>query len=175
MNTHDPDHGLSSALRAVAEDDEPLRASAAVEARLLREVAAVARARRLAALKVYAIAAVLVLGVAASVWSVRGPESGPVAAVPGPRSQFPVRGSPEQTTEFFPLHYSNVPASDIQLLRLEVSRTALASFGLETGEPPVNDAAATVLADVIVGSDGLARAIRFVWPPSDARREEQRQ
>ena len=174
MNGSDP-NSLTTALRVIAEEDARLGASPAVEARLLEEVAAIAQARRRAAIKVYAIAAVLTLAVAGSVWSGRGRVTGPVAVVPGPGSPFPVPGSSEQTTEFFPLHYSNVPAADPHIVRLEVSRAALASFGLETRETPVNDAAATVLADVIVGSDGLARAIRFVWPPSDARREEQRQ
>jgi hypothetical protein len=174
MNHSDSNESrLISALRAIAEEDAHLGASPAVEARLFQEVRARAP-RRPAAMRGLAVAAVLVLAVAGSVWSVRGRVTGPVAVVPGPGSPFPVSGS-EQTTEFFPLHYSDVPAADPHIVRLEVSRAALASFGLETRETPVNDAAATVLADVIVGSDGLARAIRFVWPPSDARREEQRQ
>jgi RNA polymerase sigma-70 factor (ECF subfamily) len=167
-NMHDPDRGLASVLRAIADEDRQLGASPLVEARLLQEVHAIARARRIAALKTYVVAAVLVLAVAGSVWSVRGP-------MPIPGSAFQVPGSVERTTDFYPLHYSNVPAADPQIVRLEVSRAALASFGLETSEAPVDDAAATVLADVIVGADGLARAIRFVWPPSDARLEEQRQ
>jgi hypothetical protein len=174
MNQSDPNETpLRSVLRAVAEADARLAASPAVEARLRQEVSAIASLRRRAILKVYAVAAVLILAVAGSVWSLRGRVSGPVADVS--RSPFSVPGSAEQTTEFFALHYSNVPTADAHIVRLEVSRTALASFGLETRETPVKGAAATVLADVIVGSDGLARAIRFVWPPSAARREEQRQ
>ena len=176
MSLSDPNESpLRSALRAVAEEDAQLDASPAVEARLRQELSAIARSRRRAAVKVSAVAAVLILAVAGSVLSIRDRLTGPVAVVPDPRSPLPVPGSSEQTTEFFALHYSNVPAADAHIVRLEVSRSALASFGLETRETPVNDAAATVLADVIVGSDGLARAIRFVWPPSDARREEQRQ
>jgi hypothetical protein len=166
---HEPmnDESLSAALRAVAAADADLGASPSVEARLLIEVRAMARARRAAHLKMYAVAAGLVLAVGTAVWTVRTvPADGPVAATPAPGG--------EQTTEFFALPYSSVPASGAHLVRLEVSRTALASFGLESGDSQ-NDAARTVLADVIVGHDGLARAIRFVWPPSDARREEQRQ
>ena len=164
---------LESALRAVADDDERFGTSPAVEARLLQEVSAIARSHRASAMKVYAFAAVLVLAVAGSVWSVKRPLF--ETRIPNPESRLPAVTQSERTTEFFPLHYSSVPATDIQLVRLEVSRTALASFGFETGEAPVNAAAATILADVVVGSDGLARAIRFVWPPADGRREEQRQ
>jgi hypothetical protein len=170
MSTHDPERALTSALRAVAEDDASFRTSREVEARLLQEVTAIARARRAAAMKAYAFAAVLVLTVLGSVWSLREPPGR--SRPPNPEARIPAT---ERTTEFFPLFYSNVPATDVQLVRLVVSRGALVSFGLESGEPPLNDASATVLADVVVGADGLARAIRFVWPPSDVRREEQRQ
>jgi len=166
------DRSLSTALRAVADDESQAAASPAVGARLLIEVQAIARARRRAHLKMYAVAAGLVLAVGGAVWTVRTAGTvGPVAATTAPGS--------EQTTEFFALPYSSVPAAGAHLVRLEVSATALASFGLESGDSQNSDsqggAARTVLADVIVGHDGLARAIRFVWPPSDARREEQRQ
>jgi hypothetical protein len=175
MNLSDPHDALTSALRSVAREDRQLGVSQSVEKRLLQEVAAIRHARRSVARKMGSAAAILIVAVAGSVWSVRNGGSPPVAAIPDPRSPIPDPRSVEQTTEFFPLHYSDVPAADIQLVRLEVSRTALVSFGVDFRETPVNDAAATVLADVIVGSDGLARAIRFVWPPSDARLQEQRQ
>ena len=72
----------------------------------------------------------------------------------------------EAATAFLPLAYSGVPATNAQLVRLEVPRAALASFGLapiETLAAPLSD---TVPADVLVGEDGLARAIRFVRPAS---------
>lgn len=165
MNHGLPNERLTSALRAVAEDDARFDTSPVVEARLLHEVAAVARARRETAVKLYAIAAVLLLAVAGSVVSVTRPET--------PRAAVPASGPSGATTEFFPLYYSNVPATDVRLVRLEVPRRALASFGLESAEPALTGAASTVLAEVVIGADGLARAIRFVWPPSDVRREEQ--
>ena len=172
MNRSDPHDPLAPALRLVAEDDLQFQVSPSVEKRLLQEVAARGHARRPVAMKMYSAAAIVILTVTASVWSVFRPPAG----VGRPFTGRPATGAAtEQMTEFFPLHYSNVPASDIHLVRLEVARTALASFGVEYRETPVNDADATVLADVIVGSDGLARAIRFVWPPSDARLQEQRQ
>ena len=160
MSTSSGDTGLAAALRAMAAADAPLGASPAVEARLRREVDAIAHARRAARVKTYALAASLAAAVGAAVWSVGVERMSPQTIVNAPV---------ERTTDFYLLHYGSVPAADVHLVRLEVSRAALASFGLEGGDSPPNTADATVLADVIVGSDGLARAIRFVGI------EEQRQ
>jgi hypothetical protein len=155
MTGHQDFDQLRAALRIVAEDDERFGASAAVAARLRGELELTRRARRVATMKLYAAAAVLLATVSGAVWSIGGPP----AARPAARVEDP---APEQTTPFFALHYSSVPAPEAQIVRMEVPRAALARFGLGGGDTPVNDASATVLADVIVGSDGLARAIRFV-------------
>jgi hypothetical protein len=67
----------------------------------------------------------------------------------------------EITTDFLPLSYgSNISQlDDGQVVRLELPRSALQSFGL-----PVNAerAGERVKADVLLGHDGVARAIRFV-------------
>lgn len=67
----------------------------------------------------------------------------------------------EITTEFLPISYGgNLPQlDDGQLVRVELPRSALQSFGL-----PVNAerAGERVKADVLLGHDGVARAIRFV-------------
>ena len=67
----------------------------------------------------------------------------------------------EVMTEFIPLMSGGQLATGeaAHLMRVEVPRTALASFGL-----PVNadSPAGRVKADVLVGEDGIARAIRFV-------------
>lgn len=69
----------------------------------------------------------------------------------------------ESTTQFLPLSYiSPVNLQDGgQLVRVELPRSAMARFGL-----PVNMEreryGERVKADVLVGADGLARAIRFV-------------
>ena len=66
----------------------------------------------------------------------------------------------EIATDFIPLTYGDPSVgSDAQMVRVELPRSAMASFGL-----PVNmdRADQRVKADVLLGSDGLARAIRFV-------------
>jgi hypothetical protein len=67
----------------------------------------------------------------------------------------------EVATEFIPLVQAGpyTQAEEGHLVRVELPRSALASFGL-----PVNAEAAgdRVKADVLMGQDGVARAIRFV-------------
>ncbi|HEX5707774.1 MAG TPA: hypothetical protein VFX96_10795, partial [Pyrinomonadaceae bacterium] len=66
----------------------------------------------------------------------------------------------EITTDFIPLvHDQLAPAGSGHLVRVELPRAALARFGL-----PLNAerAGERVKADVLMGDDGIARAIRFV-------------
>jgi hypothetical protein len=71
-------------------------------------------------------------------------------------------GRPQEVaTEFIPLVHAGpyAQAEEGHLVRVELPRSALASFGL-----PVNAEApgGRVKADVLMGQDGVARAIRFV-------------
>lgn len=67
----------------------------------------------------------------------------------------------EVATEFIPLVHGGqyAQAEEGHLVRVEMPRSALVSFGL-----PVNAEApgGSVKADVLMGQDGIARAIRFV-------------
>jgi hypothetical protein len=84
----------------------------------------------------------------------------PIAAAKAPHAARPTRSRPrEVVTDFMPLTYGTLPVAGGQIVRLSVPRSALASFGLASEE---SMSAGTVLADVIVGDDGLARAVRFV-------------
>ena len=153
------DEALTRALRAMAEDDETLGASADVEVRLLAEANVIARARQR---RLYAaagaIAAALLVTIAIPAWRTATVRPPAVAVGPdGPAESS--RQAPEEATEFFPLMYSNVPVTNGHTVRLELPQAALTSFGLEA-----DDASGTVLADVLVGQDGLARAVRFVRP-----------
>lgn len=69
----------------------------------------------------------------------------------------------EITTAFVPLGYGS--ALDLQdggqMVRVELPRSALARFGLPMN---MNRADEKIKADVLIGADGLARAIRFVQP-----------
>ena len=67
----------------------------------------------------------------------------------------------EIATDFIPLRYMNAASLQDggQIVRVEVPRSALATFGLPVNMDRYNE---KVKADVIVGVDGLAHAIRFV-------------
>ena len=152
------DASLTAALRALAEDEAGTGASSAVEARLLAEVRAIAWARRRRTYgAVMALAAALLLAVGVGMWRAHRPLADSAAA----RAVVPVG---EVATAFFPLRYSNVPMTGGQIVRMEVPERALASFGLASGGVFDGSASRTVVADVLVGEDGLARAVRFVRP-----------
>jgi hypothetical protein len=72
----------------------------------------------------------------------------------------------EYATDFFPLSYSDdqKPMESgevirVQVIRVQMPRPALIAFGLPVN---VERADVPVKADLLVGEDGLARAIRFV-------------
>jgi hypothetical protein len=147
-----PKQSLSAALRAVREDERDWGASAAVEARLRLAVQARGAERRRARRTFLAAAAVLAVAITAPLW--RLAQIPPAQRASEPRE--------EVTTAFFPLVYGSAPDATGQIVRLEVPRTALTRFGLDPGMGTAGKP--TVLADVIVGDDGLARAVRFVQP-----------
>jgi hypothetical protein len=165
MSEQHHDEALTRALRAVAQDDETMGASAEIEARLLAEAHLIATAagRRRAYAVAGALAAALLAAIAIPAWraaTVRVPVID--SAGPAEASARPVPA--EIATEFFPLMYSNVPVTNGQTVRLELPQAALASFGIEA-----DDASGTVLADVLVGQDGLARAVRFLRPATNLK------
>jgi hypothetical protein len=73
-------------------------------------------------------------------------------------------GELSQTNAFVPLVYSSSPFVGGQIVRLEVPRAAVERFGLAGVHAVEESRPGTVLADVFVGDDGLARAVRFVQP-----------
>src|SRR5262249_43391018 len=143
---------LDDALRAVAGEDRTRRASPNVEAALLAELRRHSRTRRTRAST--AVAAVLAAAIPVPLWLGVTPPAGRSTATTArtePRASAPQ----EVTTDFLPLAYSGVPLSNGTLVRMRVPRGALVSFGLA----PIDFAPlpGTVLADVLVGEDGLAR------------------
>jgi hypothetical protein len=156
MREQGRERSLEAAFRAVAEEDAGIGASPAVEARLLAEVRSIAAGRRrrtfTAAL---GIAAALLLVLSVPAWRMLA------------RPPATAASAQEVTTEFLPLLYSGVPATHVQMVRMAVPRAALASFGLAPFEALDHASTGTVLADVLVGDDGLARAVRFVRPAAD--------
>jgi len=131
------------------------------------------------------VAAVVLLAIAAGLLREKpAPASPPVAvaeipeppavmveeapkAMPAPAKRA-VRRAPVQqaateeiVTDFIPVVHPAMwqPGESGQILRVRVPRSSLASFGLPMN---ANLASESVRADVIVGYDGVVRAIRFV-------------
>jgi hypothetical protein len=67
----------------------------------------------------------------------------------------------EIATDFMPVGYANPLSLEDggQVMRVELPRSALAGFGLPVNMDRVNE---RVKADVLVGTDGQAKAIRFI-------------
>lgn len=92
-------------------------------------------------------------------------EASPVPGMPaprrGPRARRYNAAAAEVATEFIPLVYGDTLGGEEthQVVRVRLSRAALASFGVPVNEEQTGG---RVQADVVLGGDGMARAIRFV-------------
>ena len=62
-------------------------------------------------------------------------------------------------TDFIPVVYDPTPIERGHLVRVRLPRSAIAAFGLPVNEQHADE---PIKADVLVGDDGLARAVRFV-------------
>ena len=153
--------GLEASLRARAVPDNEEGASAAVQLRLLEEVRRLRHMRRRSFVKTSVLMTLLCVGTVVPIWHLATHDIG---APPSASQRLPTLPTKEMVTAFFPLSYSDVPMSGGRLVRLEVPRQAALAFGVDASEPTPGSGASTVLADILVGDDGLARAVRFVRP-----------
>ena len=78
-----------------------------------------------------------------------------------PENQMANHVTNEIATDFIPLSYLNAASLQDggQIIRVELPRSALANFGLPVNMERYNE---KVKADVLLGVDGMAHAIRFV-------------
>ncbi len=174
------------ALGALAESDRDKEASPEMEARLMDAFRSrqVRRRRRWAGMA--ALAAGLAIG--ALLWTHRvpqtaaravplvslapeAPQPAPAAVVSAPKLvRAPHRAarkiaavrqpeSREIVTDFFPLMSSSRSFERGQLLRVELPASAMQTVGLPVRQEHLDD---LVQADVLVGEEGMPRAIRFV-------------
>ncbi|MEK7406540.1 MAG: hypothetical protein AAB225_15665 [Acidobacteriota bacterium] len=148
MSCQDFEQELDARLRALAAAtagaEAPPRVEAALRAAFRRPAGGAGPSRWW-----WAAAAALVVAAGAALL-VRGPAAEP-APLPGP--------APEIASDFILLDPAWQPAESGQTVRVRLPRTALLSFGL-----PMNEERAfePIQADVVLGQDGVARAIRFV-------------
>jgi hypothetical protein len=87
--------------------------------------------------------------------SVRLTSAGPLTAAAGGDD------GGEIVTEFMPVGYGSnlIPMDGAQMLRIKLPRSAMLSYGLPVNPDRVDE---PISADLVVGNDGVARAIRFV-------------
>lgn len=116
---------------------------------------------------VWNVAAMLLVASVALVWQVRHtagtlpPRELPRRVIATGQVTTMTDATVDLANEFFPLAYSTVPITHARVMRIEVPRTAPELFGIDPAGL-VNASQGTVVADVVVGEDGLARAVRFV-------------
>jgi hypothetical protein len=160
---------MKELLQALADADRELEAPAAVELRL-RSAFRKKFARPKWPYFAMAAAAAIVLAIAlrpkAQTMEI-AIVTPPVAEVPVirpvPRKVVHRKPAPrEVTTEFYPLIEDAPPFERGELLRVSVPALAMRGVGLPVSEERLTD---MVQADVLVGEEGLARAIRFVNRP----------
>jgi hypothetical protein len=71
----------------------------------------------------------------------------------------PVIAQREVMTEFIPIVYDSEPIERGQIVRIRLPSAALTMFGIPMNEEHAEEA---IRADVLLGEDGQARAVRFV-------------
>jgi len=67
----------------------------------------------------------------------------------------------EEVSEFYPITYTDNQDSNDggQLVRVELPRSSIAAMGID---PPVENESPKVKTDLLIGSDGVMKAVRFV-------------
>jgi hypothetical protein len=158
---------MKELLKALAESDRELQASEAVELRLRSAFRRKYARAKWPYFSIAAAAAIVLFFIEirpeAQVMQIRvvtPPVVNVSVAKLTPRKLVhrkpPVR---EVVTEFFPLMEDPPPFERGELLRVSLPASAMRGVGLPVNEERLTD---TVQADVLVGQEGLARAIRFV-------------
>jgi hypothetical protein len=184
------DAGLRAMMAAAATEKAPPSVEAVLMAELRSKRAAYRRSRvhrQVAALSTAAVA-LLAVGFGLHHWAQRpigmpkvaGPIQSPgsprvaaISAAAGATAQDLTMeidaGDSEYATSFVPLPYADDPSAidDGAVVRVEMPRAALASFGLPVA---AMESDGTVRADLIVSADGTPQAIRLV-PQDGASRE----
>ena len=141
---------LQKTLKTMARQDAGRGASAEVEAHLRQQVRSLRATRRTTRL-VWAVAASLLVVIGVTRFGIDMPERG--------SDDSTVLGLTDSSSGFLPLPNAHIPMADAHVVRMTVSRASLAAFGLDPGGPGSPD---VVMADVLVGHDGIARSVRFV-------------
>jgi hypothetical protein len=155
MRTPNDTRTLTDTLRAMAADDAELGSSTLVEERLRAEVRALGRATRRGRMTFAARAAGLTLVLAVPLGlTLRQPLDTDRQPAGAARTEPPFLATP----------YAGSFTGEGQIVRVEVPAATLRAFGVTSPAVREQRENMRVLADVLIGEDGVARAIRFVGP-----------
>ena len=159
---------LASGLRTMAHEMGAVAAPPRVEANLLEafrsEMASAGpRLVRMRMLPVFSWAAVAAAAIAMAVWVVPRRPSAPPAAHHTPAAQVELASLVDDAADddgFIPLPNAERvgPNDDVHVVRMELPRSAMLVVGLDVSPERVSE---RVEAEVMLGPDGLARAVRF--------------
>lgn len=161
---------MNELLKALADSDRDLEAPAAVELRLRSAFRKRYSRSRWPYFALAAAAAVVLFFVLRPkphiepqvIAKVAVTPEAPAAPAAAPVVRKAVHRAPrprEVTTDFYPLIEDAPPFERGELLRVSLPASAMKTVGLPVSEDRLSE---TVQADVLVGQEGLARAIRFV-------------
>jgi hypothetical protein len=156
MDTSNNLRTLNDVFRALAAEDAGLGASAMVEARLRAEVLTLARSRRRSRMAFGALAAGLTLMLAVPL--------GLLLRQPATNASQQPLDSTRAEQPFLATPYAGSFTGEGQIVRVEVPANTLRAFGVTPSVARGQRNEARVLADILIGEDGVARAIRFVGP-----------
>jgi len=158
---------LAHGLRRLAESTSGLRAPGRVEARLLRAfrvqngaTAGMERNRWLVPL-CWATAAALLVAAGLLLTGTRQPATPHGMPAVAEMAAADPDGTTADAEGFIPLPNAEriAPNEDVNLVRMEVPRSTMMALGFSVSDDRV---AEPVEADVLLGPDGLARAVRFL-------------
>ena len=164
---------VTAALKALRSADAAVETGPEAEIRALLAFRRQQRRRRIQRMAVWgAVAAGVVLlawpwperdtppqAIAIETPAAMQPVAAPGLETPQPQEQIARGDRQEILTDFFPLMESPPPVERGLLVRMTVPASTMRAVGLPVGDEHLSD---PVQADVLVGQDDLARAIRFV-------------
>ena len=154
---------VAESLRALRRADAGVKTGAEAEVRALLAFRRQRRRQRSQKIAIWSMMAAAVAILAVSLWPWRqasDPGKNPASfATPAEASlQIPVRPG-EIATQFYPLMDSPPPFQRGLLVRMTLPASTMRAVGLPVGDEHLSD---PVQAEVLVGQDDLARAVRFV-------------
>ena len=153
MTEHNEFEPIPTELESLRDAMRTVQPPASIEQALLREFRSRQAARRPSSGRRFVWAVALAMATLVVAVLVLRPAPQPPEAV--------ASAAPALATGYIPIGYGQplYPEEFVQVVRISVPRSEVVQFGLPLAPDAGED---RVMADVVLGEDGIARAIRFV-------------